>query len=181
MNMRVCEDRASTVADFVLDASFWMPEHNLPSAWTGHAPFAFWLMSVMKPRSVVELGVHHGFSYLVFCRAVKKIGIDCVCSGIDTWRGDEHAGLYGGEIYNIMLELNRPYVATSRLIRATFDEAQCQFADGSIDLCISTVATTTKTCAATSNFGSRNCRTALSCCFTIPTIPVSASARSGPN
>ncbi|WP_168207242.1 class I SAM-dependent methyltransferase [Tardiphaga sp. vice278] len=88
----------------------------------------------MKPRSVVELGVHHGFSYLVFCQAVKKIGIDCVCSGIDTWRGDEHAGLYGGEIYNIMLELNRPYVATSRLIRATFDEAQCQFADGSIDL-----------------------------------------------
>lgn len=134
MNMRVCEYPATTVPDFLLESSFWLPQHNVPSAWIGHAPFAFWLVNVMKPRSIVELGVHCGFSYLAFCQAVKKTGIDCACSGIDTWRGDEHAGLYGNEIYNNLLDLHRPYAGVSRLIRSTFDEAQCQFADGSIDL-----------------------------------------------
>ena len=134
MNMRVVEYPANTVPEFLLESSFWLPQHNVPSAWIGHAPFAYWLVSVMRPRSIVELGVHCGFSYLTFCETVKKMAIDCACSGIDTWRGDEHAGLYGDEIYNNLLDVHRPYVGISRLIRSTFDEARCQFADGSIDL-----------------------------------------------
>lgn len=134
MNMMVREFPEIAVQDFLRESSFWIPEHSVPSAWVGHAPFAYWLVNVMKPRSIVELGVHCGFSYLVFCDAVKRTGIDCLCSGIDTWEGDEHAGFYEEAVYDKLLVQHQPYAATSRLIRSTFDAAQPQFADGSIDL-----------------------------------------------
>lgn len=134
MNMTVRDRAASTATDFLLDSSFWLPEHRLPSAWLGHAPFAYWLVNVLKPRRIVELGVHRGFSYLVFCQAVSRIGLDCVCRGVDTWQGDEHAGFYGNEVYEDLLKDHRRYDGFSRLIRSEFSAALSRFPDGSIDL-----------------------------------------------
>ena len=134
MNMIVREFPEIAVQDFLRASSFWTPQHCVPSAWVGHAPFAYWLVNVLKPRNIVELGVHCGFSFLVFCQAVKKMGSDCQCIGIDTWKGDEHAGFYEESVYDNLLVHRQPYASTSRLIRSTFDAAQPQFADGSIDL-----------------------------------------------
>jgi hypothetical protein len=106
----------------------------MPSAWLGHAPFAYWLISVLKPRNVVELGVHSGFSYLTFCQAVRALQLDCTCSGIDTWRGDEHAGFYGDDVYDRLAADHLRYADFSQLIRSTFETALPEFADGSIDL-----------------------------------------------
>jgi hypothetical protein len=51
------------------------------------------------------------------------------------WRGDEHAGFYGEEIFTRFSAYHDArYRAFSRLIRSTFDEAVGTFADGSIDL-----------------------------------------------
>ena len=56
--------------------SYWQPAHIVTSAWLEHAPFAFWLVDAVRPRSVVELGTHHGFSCFVFAEAVKRLGLD---------------------------------------------------------------------------------------------------------
>src|SRR3954464_15128442 len=71
-----------------------------PVAWLGHVPFAMWLVGALRPRMLVELGVHRGNSYCAFLQAVQALGLDTRCFGIDHWQGDEHAGYYGHDIYH---------------------------------------------------------------------------------
>lgn len=116
-------------------ASFWKPHHIVQSAWLEHGPFAFWLVDALRPRTIVELGTHNGFSYFSFCQAVQRIGLTTACYAVDTWQGDEHAGFYGNEIYQQVSAINeRDYSGFSTLLRCRFDEALPNFADGTIDL-----------------------------------------------
>jgi Methyltransferase domain len=122
---------------FISPASFWVPERILASGWIEHAPFAFWLMEAHRPRRVVELGTHLGYSYLVFAQAVTRLGLGLAtrCFAIDTWKGDEHAGFYDEEVFRELREYHDPrYAGFSQLVRATFDEAAKSFENGSIDL-----------------------------------------------
>jgi Methyltransferase domain len=120
---------------FVSDASFWRPERTTDSGWIGHAPFAFWLIATHRPRTVVELGTHTGYSFLCFCQAIKKLGYGARSYAIDTWKGDEHAGLYGDNVLEGLRSYHDPrYGKFSTLIESTFDDALPRFADGSIDL-----------------------------------------------
>ena len=115
--------------------SFWMPDYFAPSAWLEHAPFAFWLVDALRPNRIVELGTHHGFSYLAFCEAVKRLSTETVCCAVDTWEGDEHSGKYSEDVIAELQAVHDPkYGAFSTLMRMTFEEAVHQFADGSIDL-----------------------------------------------
>jgi hypothetical protein len=117
-------------------ASFWLPDHIPPiSAWLEHAPFAFWLMGSFRPRTLVELGTHYGFSYFCFCQAVERLHLETCCYAVDTWKGDDHAGFYGENVFREVNDINQQrYSAFSSLIRSTFDEASRYFADGTIDL-----------------------------------------------
>ena len=74
---------------------FEEPESVKPeSAWIEHIPFAFFLVDILKPEILVELGVHTGNSYNAFCQAVKTLQTKTSCYGIDTWQGEAHAGYY---------------------------------------------------------------------------------------
>jgi hypothetical protein len=121
--------------DFIDSASFMMPEFFAPSAWMGHAPFAFWMMRSLRPRSLVELGTHHGFSYLTFCQAIERFGLVTRCSAVDTWKGDDHSGHYGPEVFSELASYHdAKYADFSSLVKTTFDSAVALFPDGSIDL-----------------------------------------------
>lgn len=110
----------------------WLHE---PLAWAQHIPFAFWIMEACRPSVFVELGTHWGNSYFAFCQAARTLGLPTACYAVDTWRGDEHAGFYGEEVYEIVAGYNRArYEGFSSLVRSTFDEARPHFADASIDL-----------------------------------------------
>src|ERR1700735_4708032 len=83
-----------------LDAFFLpAPLSGVPSAWYGHVPFAYWMMTALQPRLFVELGTQHGVSYAAFCDAASRAALDTRCFAIDTWQGDEHAGLYEEDVY----------------------------------------------------------------------------------
>ena len=107
-----------------------------PTSWLEHIPFAFYLVSILKPTSIVELGTHTGVSYCGFCQAVDELELVCHCHAIDTWQGDEHAGFYdSSEVLPELRDYHDPlYGKFSRLIQSTFDEALHHFADKSIDL-----------------------------------------------
>lgn len=106
-----------------------------PSAWFGHVPFSHWLVEVMKPQTLVELGTHNGISYTAFCEAVLRAEIGTRCYAIDTWNGDEHAGRYGDEVYKEYKAFHDEHFEHfSCLIRKSFDDAVSCFADSSIDL-----------------------------------------------
>ena len=118
-----------------LDASsFWEPDFRGDSAWTEHAPFAFWLTGALRPRSIVELGTHGGFSFFAFCQAVERRKLETTCVAIDTWEGDPQAGFYGEDVYGTVSTYAQRYAAFARLMRMTFNEAASTFADRSIDL-----------------------------------------------
>ena len=120
---------------FISSAAFDLPDALVPSAWTEHAPFAFWLVEILRPAVFVELGTFRGFSYLAVCQAVKRLGLDTRCYAVDTWRGDEHNGFYADEVLEELKRYHDPlYADFSTLLRATFDEALHRFGPKSIDL-----------------------------------------------
>jgi hypothetical protein len=116
-------------------ASYWQPPHYTVTAWLEHAPFAYWLMDAIRPRVVAELGTHFGYSYFVFCEAVVRLGLDTRTFALDSWEGDDQAGLYGEDVYEFVSRTNeRHYSSFSTLLRGYFDESLDEFPDGTIDL-----------------------------------------------
>ncbi|MBY6266414.1 hypothetical protein EI613_31620 (plasmid) [Azospirillum sp. 412522] len=106
-----------------------------PPPWSGHIPFAFWLIEAMKPETLVELGTHSGNSYCAFLQAIVKCGLAASCFAVDTWEGDPQAGFYGDKVYDDLRAHHDPlYAGFSRLLRMTFDEALTRVEDGTVDL-----------------------------------------------
>ena len=66
--------------------------HIPTTAWLEHGPFAMWRIRKMKPKRVVELGTHNGYSYFAMCQVVKEMKLSTECFAVDTWKGEEHAG-----------------------------------------------------------------------------------------
>ena len=106
-----------------------------PGSWAGHIPFASWLVAVLRPDVLVELGTHTGNSYGAFCQAITENKLATRAYAVDTWRGDEHAGTYDESVFLDLKKYHDPlYGAFSTLLRMTFDEAAERFPDGSVDL-----------------------------------------------
>ena len=114
---------------------FWRPARTgVESAWYGHVPFAFWLVAETRPTVIVELGTHYGVSYSAFCEAVQRISLPSRCFAVDTWKGDQHAGFYGADVYEDFFGFHERYRAFSSLLRMEFDAAAEMFGEASIDL-----------------------------------------------
>ena len=106
-----------------------------PYSWVGHIPFAFHLMKIHRPGVFVELGVHTGNSFAAFCQGAELADLRTACFGVDTWRGDEHAGFYEQTVYDELLEdMKKQFSGNAHLLRMPFDEALNSFSDASIDL-----------------------------------------------
>jgi Methyltransferase domain len=115
--------------------SYWQPSRIVPSGWIEHAPFAFWVMSALRPKTLVELGTHNGYSFFAFCEAAVRLGLDTTSYAIDTWEGDDHAGFYGNEVYEEVKAVKAAlYEDSAWLLRGYFDDFVDSFDDGSIDL-----------------------------------------------
>src|SRR5262249_20656505 len=94
-----------------------------------------WLISALRPRLLVELGVYTGNSYAAFCQAAQRVRVPTRCFSVDTWEGDPHTGLYSEDVYTeITTWHDARHTNFSRLIRSTFDEAVGKFSSGTIDL-----------------------------------------------
>lgn len=104
-------------------------------AWTGHLHFACDLVALLRPRTLVELGVDRGESYFTFCQAAAEAGTGTRCFAVDTWTGDEHAGGYDETTFAEVSAHNRAhYAAFSTLMRMNFDEALERFQSEEIDV-----------------------------------------------
>jgi O-antigen biosynthesis protein len=105
------------------------------SAWIQHVPFGMFLIDLLRPATLVELGTLYGVSYCAFCQAVAELQMDTKCYGIDTWEGD--ANIDGIEHYAFaeLSSYHDPlYGSFSKLLRCTFNDALVTFADGTVDL-----------------------------------------------
>jgi hypothetical protein len=114
--------------------SYWTPTLLLESAWHEHAPFAAWILEALRPRTVVELGTHNGFSYFTWCEFAARLGLDTRFVAIDSWEGDDHAGFYSQTVFDSVTELNAQYSDRSTLLRGYFSDRAREIEDGSVDL-----------------------------------------------
>ena len=106
-----------------------------PSTWIGHVPFGMFMVDILRPRLIVELGTYYGTSYCAFCQAVKELNTDARCYAVDTWEGDPQSGFFGLEVLADLKAYHDPlYGSFSRLIQSTFDEAAKHFENNTIDL-----------------------------------------------
>lgn len=93
------------------------------------------LVDILHPKTIVELGTFSGVSYCAFCQAVKDLGLETNCYAVDSWQGDPQSGFYGPEILEDLRRYHDPlYGGFSTLIQSTFDEALRYFGDSSIDI-----------------------------------------------
>ncbi len=104
--------------------------------WAGHRNFAYDLVRWMKPGRIVELGVHWGTSFFAFAQAIKDERLPTELVGVDTFKGDEHAGLYGDEVLTAVQSVIDRYFEGRSIVlhRMLFTEALGKVADGSADL-----------------------------------------------
>jgi O-antigen biosynthesis protein len=115
--------------------SFMQPLRIAPTTWAGHIPFAFFLVDILRPRTIVELGAQYGVSYCAFCQVVHSLKLDTRCFAIDTWRGDGQAGYYAEDVLaDLKKHHDLLYSGFSQLIQSTFDNALDRFPIGTIDL-----------------------------------------------
>lgn len=113
----------------------WVPNRLVDSAWLEHAPFAFWIVKTVRPKTLIELGTFSGYSYSAFCQAVQYFGLPTRCFAIDTWKGDAHTAYYPEYVFEEFSEYHNTHLNSfSSLIRAEFDSARPYFADNSVDL-----------------------------------------------
>jgi Methyltransferase domain len=104
-------------------------------AWTDHLYFAYDLVALLRPATMVELGTDQGESYFAFCQSALENKTGSRCFAIDTWRGDEQAGQYDETTFRQVDAHNRAhYAELSTLMRCTFDDALRNFHNASIDL-----------------------------------------------
>ena len=114
---------------------FTHPSRVATSSRLGHVPFGMYIIDLLRPKALAELGTHDGVSYCASCQAVKELGLDTRCYGIDTWPEDAQAGVHGPEVLADLQEHHNPlYGSFSRLIQSNFDEALNCFADKTFDL-----------------------------------------------
>src|SRR5262249_27248805 len=108
--------------DSSLEPLFWPSQRvGEASAWWSHVPFAHWLIDATAPQLFIELGVYTGVSYAAFCEAILHSKLSSRAYGVDTWRGDPHAGEYGDEIYEALRNFHdERYGGFSQLLRCTF-------------------------------------------------------------
>ncbi|HEY3457596.1 MAG TPA: class I SAM-dependent methyltransferase [Bryobacteraceae bacterium] len=98
-----------------------------PGPWAGHLPFAADLVTAVRPRTLVALGVPCGDAYFGFCQAIVEVGAACTCYGVDVF---ENAAFYeAANRHN-----DRLYRSFSHLLRISFDSAPEQFSNESVDL-----------------------------------------------
>jgi O-antigen biosynthesis protein len=105
------------------------------SAWQEHIPFAMFLVDLLRPDMIVELGTHYGDSYCAFCQAVDRLKLSTKCYAIDTWQGDVQSGFYGPEVLANLQAYHDPlYCRFSHLVQSRFDDALTSFSENSIGL-----------------------------------------------
>lgn len=129
-------ETSTSVHPFWLSAaSYWTPPRIVTSAWLEHAPFAYWLVDALRPRRVIELGTHFGFSFFVICEAAKRLGLPTEVYALDSWEGDHQAGFYDDQVFESVVEtVTADYPDQGHTVRGYFGDSRPKFADDSVDL-----------------------------------------------
>jgi predicted O-methyltransferase YrrM len=72
---------------FLSDKSLRAPEWIESSNRAEFAPFIFWLIDLVRPKKILDIGTKDGHSFLLFCQALDQSAIDGKCVTLRHWLG----------------------------------------------------------------------------------------------
>lgn len=121
------------VSEFI-KPSYWRIDNLTPTAWGGHIPFLFCLVTMAAPRRFAELGSHFGASFFAYCQASQRMGYKTVPVAIDCWEGDDHTGSYESDVFEQFKHVFSKYESFARYKRMFFADAVEYFEEKSVDL-----------------------------------------------
>jgi predicted O-methyltransferase YrrM len=95
------------------------------SSWAGLGTLAYQMVLRYKPKVIVELGTHVGYSALAMGLALRDLGEGGRIFAVDSWEGDPQAGFYGEEVYQTFLKRREELKLESTIVplKMYFDEA----------------------------------------------------------
>jgi hypothetical protein len=92
----------------ICDELFWEPARLVPpEAWVGSHSICFLARQGIAPRC--SSSTHSGNSFSAFCQPIATLGIPGRAFAVDTWKGDEHAGHYGEEVFEDLAAFNNAH------------------------------------------------------------------------
>ena len=89
----------SAKSDEPIQQAIDLPE-MVDSAWLALGPVAYQIVKWHRPKVIVELGSHMGFSALAMALALRDLGEGGKLFAVDTWEGDPHSGFYGDHVHD---------------------------------------------------------------------------------
>jgi hypothetical protein len=94
-------------------------------AFVGLGTIVYEIVQHFKPTTIVELGSARGFSTFAMGLALRDLGAGGQIYAVDTWKGDEHIGAYGDDVYQGFMEARRELGLDGTIcpMRMTFEEA----------------------------------------------------------
>jgi len=126
--------KQATKGQPVIETLFDVDYRSGHSAWTGHFGFAQRLVAALEPKVIVELGAQYGDSYFCMVQLVDRLNTGTQCFAVDTWKGDNHSGIYSENVFAQVCGINEKYKSCSTLLRMPFDEASPLFNEAHISL-----------------------------------------------
>lgn len=111
---------------------FWTPDLQDTSTLelAEHVPFAMWLVDVLRPRRLVQVGIQTGILYSAMCHAVKRLGLDTACFAVGSWGDDREEARYR----DLPMLHDPQYAHFSQFLRPTLGHTPDRFEPGTIDL-----------------------------------------------
>ena len=113
---------------------FSRPLRLASTAELAHVPFAMFLVEVLGPRVLVELGVREGTLFCAYSQAVKQLRLGTRCFAVGNWpngHGDPGDSL---SLANLRAHHDLLYGDFSQLIQVEPAEAHTNFESGAVDL-----------------------------------------------
>ena len=99
-----------------------------PCDWVHHIPFAFYIISALKSKIIVELGVNNGNSFNAFCECVDELKLKTNCIGVDFWDENNPESLCKKNNFNELLSYQTiQYPQIASLIFEDFNKVAADF------------------------------------------------------
>ena len=110
------------------------PLRLAPTAELAHVPVAMFLVDVLRPEVLVQLGVSEGALFCAYAQAVKYLGLRTRCFAIGDWSNSHGEGGDSSHLSNLRAHHDPLYGKFSQLVQGAPGKAHTDFENGAIDL-----------------------------------------------